>query len=122
MMASHPPPGRSLPVFFFKGKGGIRFADVTGVQACALRIYLGEEPPLGGGETVDPARRDLVQHAVDFGLRGIALDAARRLGCVAGPCRAPRMDQHAGLGPAPEGALGSSPPPLADLQVEGARR
>src|SRR5207237_10824808 len=82
----------------------------------------GEEPPRGGGETVDAARRDLVEHAVDLRLRGVALDTARRLGRIAGPGDTSRMDEHAGLGPAPQVALGSSQPPVAALQVEGAGR
>src|SRR3989475_9577521 len=85
-----------------------------------LAAHLGEDPRLGGRETVDTARRDLVEHAVDLCLRGVALDTARRLGRVAGRGGASRMDEHAGLGPAPQVALGAPQPPVADLQVEEA--
>src|SRR6266480_6999633 len=107
--SARPPEG---PVRRFEGRR-------SGVVA-HLAAHLGEEPPLGGGETVDAARRDLVEHAVDLRLRGVTLDTARRLGRVAGPGGAPRMHEHAGLAPAPQVALGSSQPPVAHLQVEEA--
>src|SRR5438093_12739217 len=94
------------------GPGRDALTTLSGVVA-HLAAHLGEEPPLGGGETVDAARRDLVEHAVDLRLRAVPLDAARRLRRVAGPRGAPWMDQHAGLGPASEVALGSSQAPVA---------
>src|SRR6266704_1458253 len=75
-----------------------------------LAARLGEEAPLRRSQTVDAACRDFVEHAVDFRLRRVAR-----------PCGAPRMDEHAGLGPTPQIALGTSQLPVADLQVENPR-
>src|SRR2546421_7005774 len=86
-----------------------------------LAARLGEEAPLGGGETVDAACRDFVEHAVDLRLRRVARGAARRLGRVARPCSAPRMDEHAGLGPTPQIALGPPQLPVPDLDRKSTR-
>src|SRR6266540_4138367 len=54
-------------------------ADLTSRSGLVTHFaaHLGEEPPFGGREAVDAARRDLVEHAVDLGLRGIARGAGR---------------------------------------------
>src|SRR2546426_8887021 len=82
-----------------------------------LAAHLAQEPALGGGEAADAARRDLVEHAVDLGLRGIALGPTR-LPRVA-PARRPRgVDEHAGRDRAPQLALRAAQPPRRRLQVE----
>src|SRR5207245_9602490 len=65
-----------------------------------LAAHLAQEPALGGGEAADAARRDLVEHAVDLGLRGIALGPTR-LPRVAPPRRPRGVDEHAGRDRAP---------------------
>src|SRR2546423_13015747 len=77
-----------------------------------LAARLGEEAPLGGGETVDAACRGFVEHAVDLRLRRVARGAARRVGRGARPGRAPPMGEHAGLGPTPPIARRPPPPPV----------
>src|SRR3989442_4294688 len=59
-----------------------------------LAAHLGEEPPLGGGDTVDSARPDLVEHAVDLRLRGVPLDAALRLWPRSLPGAPPPLVRH----------------------------
>src|SRR3989442_13166211 len=66
-----------------------------------LAAHLAQEPALGGGEAADAARRDLVEHAVDLGLRGIALGPTR-LPRVAPPRRPRRGGAHARRELAPE--------------------
>ena len=39
-----------IVVFFFQAEDGIRDADVTGVQTCALPIYQGTKKQAGYGE------------------------------------------------------------------------
>src|SRR5437868_13675691 len=62
--------------------------------AAHLAAHFGEKTPLRRCEALDPAGRDLVEHAVDFRLRRIAFGPAR-LGGGAGARRAGGVDQHA---------------------------
>src|SRR2546430_17721924 len=64
-----------------------------------LAARLGEEAPLGGGETVDAAGRDFVEHAGDLRLRRVAPGAARRLWRVARPRSAAPVGGDTGAGP-----------------------
>src|SRR6266498_1840558 len=47
---------RSLLFFFFQAEDGIRHADVTGVQPCALPIYVCRPVPAGQVRGSDPGR------------------------------------------------------------------
>src|SRR5207245_9524812 len=76
-----------------------------------LPAHVGEEFPFSGGEALDTARRDLVEHPVDLCLRGIAPRAARLEAGSRGPPPPARVDQHARLRPAPPVPLGPGQPP-----------
>src|SRR2546423_12709981 len=82
--------------------------------AAHLAAHLGEEAPLRGCEALDPARRDLVEHAVDFRLPRIA-PGPRRFGGRAGARRAPRVQQHAPLRVAAPRPLRARHPPWRHL-------
>src|SRR6266498_5664273 len=70
--------------FFFQAKDGIRDADVTGVQTCALPIYSGfehcENVPLeeGSEEYVDSEKYEVKQRRLD----GPLLPLAQRLNTI----------------------------------------
>src|SRR5436305_14185384 len=63
-------------VFFFQAEDGIRDADVTGVQTCALPIYPGVRGGLPGRRH-HPARAELPFHP-DHPLGGQRGDLAQR--------------------------------------------
>src|SRR5256886_4413816 len=39
--------------FFFQAEDGIRYLTVTGVQTCALPIFLSDAPTMGGGRELE---------------------------------------------------------------------
>src|SRR3989442_9214361 len=65
---------KSGDIFFFQAEDGIRDADVTGVQTCALPIYLGKRRILVGVALVELRRlqpaRDAVEPRGDRGGEG----------------------------------------------------
>src|SRR5437879_12982762 len=79
-----------------------------------LPAHVGEEFPFGGGEALDAARRDLVEHAVDLRLCGIARRAARLGARVAGPGGPARVHPHARLRRTPQLPLGPRAPPIGE--------
>src|SRR2546430_4690965 len=51
----HGPIRTPLWFFFFQAEAGIRDLTVTGVQTCALPIWLHSDPPAEGGRLADRA-------------------------------------------------------------------
>src|SRR3989442_9986153 len=70
--------------FFFQAEDGIRYADVTGVQTCALPIYYsalhGAGPgTVGGGFTIEDVIADLHRLVPAAGFAGLAPGASIRI-------------------------------------------
>src|SRR5438874_4565597 len=71
-------PSTASSFFFFQAEDGIRDLYVTGVQTCALPIYLDRGRGGGVGEGAD---RDQPGSGFRVGAGGLGCDATRRLDC-----------------------------------------
>src|SRR2546428_4360310 len=89
--SARPPPAARRRVRGALTFQGPAFSRGRSGAAAHLAAHLGEEAPLRGCEALDPARRDLVEHAVDFRLRRLA-PGPRRFGGSAVARLAPGPD------------------------------
>ena len=101
--------------FFFQAEDGIRDYDVTGVQTCALRSFLGIDDGAACGFFIDPENQ-LVNERLILGTedRGFLVDRGADIGCCG---------QAAGL-PQKRDDPGASlnlrrPPPVDGLADDG---
>src|SRR3989475_11582000 len=85
-----------------------------------LAGQLGEEAAFGWRQALDPLGGDLVEDAVDFRLRGVALGAPRFRRRVAPAGDPGRLDQHPWLGGASDMTLRARHPPIGGLEAQEA--
>src|SRR3989440_8490663 len=117
---------RSPPVACRRRTGALTFPGPAlgrrwSGAAAHLAAHVGEEAPLRRREALDPARRDLVEHTIDFSLRRIALGPTGLWG-GAGARRAGGMHLQARLRGAAHMALPARQPPVRHLQIQQAGR